>query len=419
MKLYLYFLLLCRAARCTQILGHTTGVDEIANHENDTVLSQFLGWFRSLGGVLHNSLMLSNIEGLGYGLKVVGPDITISENTVILEIPSSLHITPEKAKEHLSQYNAKRHLLVDMSEKSILAFYLMVERCSQNESGFFGPYVDLLMKGQVGDIPILESFSQDELLLLEDPGLLQIAKQQASTRINEWTFAILPWLKLVAVQSHNSNLSLLSSSCTTFQHYQHAFAVISSHASIQESGEIALIPMADMINHSHRAGSDVALNGFHAHHYFRRHEGAKKPSYVVTTDRAIDGIVWEEYNRLDNSIFLLNFGFCPTDNPYHCVMLEFPSYAEPACIGYQGQILYHEEENGVCLSASLIRQAAKRALLSKARSLDEDYASLLHHETHSHGDSGRPQLILAIRSAMEDKKLLMHLSEIETTECKT
>ncbi|KAL7563401.1 hypothetical protein ACA910_016499 [Epithemia clementina (nom. ined.)] len=189
-------------------------------------------------------------------------------------------------------------------------------------------------------VPVLASFSNDELDVLEDPDLKNIALVERRLRQSEWEQIF------VMIQQHNTNNNFAiadDQTCLTPQLYRNCYAIVTSHCTIHgdpKNPKIVFNPMADMINHAPRVDN---TRSFHSYHLLKPELSSSTSSsttlstLVVLADRDLKDLVWEEYNKLDNSIYILNFGFCPSDNPYHCVMLKLPTdddSVEVPCVGH-------------------------------------------------------------------------------------
>jgi hypothetical protein len=106
-----------------------------------------------------------------------------------------------------------------------------------------------------------------------------------------------------------------NNSCLSYKSFHRFHAVVGSRAMILNNIKY-LTPMADLMNHQESTGSKDTFEAFH-----RRHSGG---SISVCADRevAFGDQLFEEYSKLDNSLYLMTFGFVPTENSYHCVVIR-------------------------------------------------------------------------------------------------
>ncbi|KAL7559679.1 hypothetical protein ACA910_002388 [Epithemia clementina (nom. ined.)] len=147
-------------------------------------MTRFVEWFERHGGKMHSALEFLYTEDYGYALGIRpslnhnGDKTVVKEGTKLLEIPSSLHITPDRARAIVWQRRRaqegpaglakEQHGLSVLSDQAILACFLMLHHCqafSEREHSFFAPYIDILMETldayQSDTVPVLASFSND------------------------------------------------------------------------------------------------------------------------------------------------------------------------------------------------------------------------------------------------------------------
>ena len=427
-------------------------------------IQRFVNWFQVHGREMHPQLDLTYTREYGHALRIQTLTAdgettpTLHEGTQLLKIPSTLRMTPDWARSRLKQQQQERlrqeqqgekgHDWDHLSDFALLAAALLMEYC-QSSSGqtqttsFYYPYIDILMTPVNSDnenewmsIPVLSSFSNDELDALEDSELKALAK-------NEWNMRQLEWNQLSNILGiqNPSWLEEKKKNCLTQDMYEYSHAVVTSHCTVntdqpqpsqednssddvahpqqqQQQVSVSLIPMADMINHAPRADNGRSFQSYHI-------RDDKDGSTIVLADRTLltgtnNMFVWEEYNKLDNSIYLIHFGFCPLDNPYHCVMLQVDG--KQVCVGRNGTLpLVEEEEDedeGTGTRTRLnnkeaIRRSAVVALQSKSTTnLQSDLAMLQDLEEREGRQKNRRQMHVALRSRIEDKKLLYQLSKL-------
>ena len=215
--------------------------------------------------------------------------------------------------------------------------------------------------------------------------------------------------------------------------------------------------MTEQINHAPSNNrSNSTFSDFHI-----RNE--KDGSISVHVDRwvAAGEQIVEEYDRLDNSLHLLQFGFVSENNPHHCVVLQLvPPEADwdgTACVlrdytyipdTHVDLLIAKYTDNALCLEnlrsfdneairqtcsnavaspsdqaasaldRELIRNAARRdhrSDVSILRELEEELDRLEDSSTVSEADVNLDKMALAIRFRLEDAKLVLKLAERRTT----
>ena len=427
------------------------GDDKTYNMKLLGIQTRFVQWFQSHGGKMHERLDLVYTDAYGHALSirpidslVDGQQVQLKEGTELLDIPFNLHLTPETVRAALHQSYKERRDTARydedfelLSDFAVLAVALMFNRCQPSSFSattymlFFTPYIDLLWGSQVEEwgeaanskitshfmiIPVLSSFTDDEIALLDDESLAYMGREEKRMRQSEWAIVS----KMMAIETN----------CWTKEMYEYSYALVTSHCSFlfngnrhaqeQQQAKVALVPMADMINHAPRFGNPRSFHEYHilkdreketASHTFFSATLSTSSGLVVKADRNLSEWVWEEYNKLDNSLYLLQFGFCPIDNPYHCVMLNINDGGDEFCVGRNGSLpLEQVEETEFHVVA--IRTAALKEIRAKSSgtSIERDMALL--HDLELAQDT-RPQKILSLRYRIEDKKLLQHLSELQ------
>ncbi len=103
-------------------------------------------------------------------------------------------------------------------------------------------------------------------------------------------------------------------------------------------GSKHLVPMADMINHHPRIMDSKIDENFESFHNIEIGVDGSASIAVHADRRTLGGResqLFEEYWKLDNSLYLVAFGVVPTDNPYNCAALSakyFPTIKDPVLL---------------------------------------------------------------------------------------
>jgi hypothetical protein len=227
-----------------------------------------------------------------------------------------------------------------LNQDEAIALALQIESCL-GEHSFFEPYLSVLPKDT---LPLLFTFDDAELELLQDEALAAQARETSARLRSVWSQTVEPIAGVLAkraMEEHEMSINdatAATASCLTQATFDRFYAISSSRSMILE-GTKHLVPMADMINHHPRitdgSKKDETFESFH--NVEVGVDGSN--SIAVHADRRTPGggesQVFEEYGKLDNSLYLVAFGFVPIDNPYHCVYCRqaFSNPQRPRLVG--------------------------------------------------------------------------------------
>lgn len=416
----------------------------------DDKRERFLNWFQDNGGWVQQNLSLTAIPGFGNGLWAEGE---ISNGSDILMVPKKIQISRESVLQRFSGLyprTIKQFVSLALMEDEIIALKLLIESCL-GEKSFYYPFLSILPT----DVPLLFTFRETELSLLDDVVLSELAKQTSARFHSLW-----PQLEPMAHTILRGAMKEVGAagydaSCLTQSNFERFFAISSSHSMILD-GKKYVAPMADTINHRHRSD--------YTEHESFHHRDPTTGSIAVRTDRTTreGSQLWEEYSRHDNSLYLVAFGFVPIDNPHHCATLRAkhfgalpdsslekilhkldPSWASSGavCVHRDGRVLepvpylslHHLQSNPelrqhcvdsgdnqerireACLShngkssgddAELFQKAAQNSLHVAESTLEQDFELLAEAESTAREGIDTRRAQLAIRFRIEEKKLL-------------
>lgn len=274
-------------------------------------MDDFLRWIE-FNGSTSSSVKISTFEEYGYGL-VAERDLKLFDP--LLSIPSQIISTPDRVKLEFTRFWMNFEEIIERLLKPfsyydrqdvLLAMHLMRE-CSLNGKSQYQAYLDLFPSEAV---PRLDTFNDEELLLLDDKFLSQLARESLqalrSLYYNEDFQSIIR--KIVSNDDEK---------CTSYSSF-HKFVSISSSRSMIIDGMKHLVPFADMINHSPR------MDNFGSFEFQDFHKKYQDGSITVYADRAFSAgeQIFEDYGSLDSSIFLEAHGFVPLINKFHCANIE-------------------------------------------------------------------------------------------------
>jgi hypothetical protein len=406
-------------------------------------LALFENWIRT-NAWMHSNVTLSTFSQ-GNGLEVTS---ALPQNTRIMTIPVDLQISRDSMiKSLLSRCgdssidtNGFMEVLSDLNDAEIVATGMMVENCFYEKSHFY-PYLSILST----ETPLLLfAWNHKELDFLQDDQLVGLALDTARRLEYIWDkLSQSQYLQSIATKS--AYLSLES--------FQRFFAITLSHSMWLPDNILRIVPMAEQINHAPSNQIDSMFSAFHV-----RNE--TDGSISVYLDRRVElgEQIYEEYDRLDNSWHLLQFGFVVEDNPYHCVVLHLvpadvdwdgtacvrldntyipdqhvdrliARYADnPQCLerirsldtrGIQEScsntaIARTDQTTAPALDETLIRNAARRDSRSDPaliKSLKQQLERIEEGSTVFEADINPKRLALAIQFRLEDAKLVLKLAK--------
>ncbi|GAX10327.1 hypothetical protein FisN_3Lh534 [Fistulifera solaris] len=127
---------------------------------------------------------------------------------------------------------------------------------------------------------------------------------------------------------------------------------------------LRIVPMAEQINHAPSNQTNSIFSAFHVHN-------ESDGSISVFLDRLVEEgeQIYEEYDRLDNSWHLLQFGFVAEENPYHCVVLHLI----PADVHWDGTACVRQDNTYIPdqhVDLLIARYTDNPQCLERIRSLD-------------------------------------------------
>ena len=225
-------------------------------------------------------------------------DSDLADDTILVNIPTNLLMTVEKAKESKigTQIAASGCRL---RSHAYVACYLLQERKDPNS--FWKPYIDVLPKSY-RNIPT--QFTEEELYYLRGSLTLEEVQERQENYTNEYADIC-------------SNVPSFAEH--SVQDYFWARLVVLTRIfgiNVNSSDTSALVPFSDMLNHKYPAEThwtfDQGLN-----------------SFTITSQKAfVKGEqVYDSYGRKCNTEFFMNYGFVPSEpNPNNeCkLILSFP-----------------------------------------------------------------------------------------------
>ena len=237
-----------------------------------------------------------------------------------------------------------------------IATQLVVECALSTHSDFY-PYMRILPES----VPNLESFSEEELEMLQSPSLA--AKGREARAKTERTYDSLePYMKqmlevYVTKIKDSVPRSSLDQSCLSLESFRHYAAVVGSRAMVL-NGMKHMTPLADMANYQpNLVEREIGENG---KSFLTYHVLSSDGSMTVKADQDVgeSSQIFEDYGDNPNYLYLEAHGFVPSHNPFNCADLNNPpvsdldvidtmrqlrivddnDYSPPACIDANGVI---------------------------------------------------------------------------------
>jgi hypothetical protein len=310
---------------------------------------RFLHWFHKNDGWLDPHLGLTTAHSDdGFGSALTNHGEQVEKYYQILLVPERIQISKESAVQEFRRLapDIDREIQIiiyeQLSQDETIALALQIESCL-GEHSFFEPYLNVLPNET---LPLLFSFDNTELELLQDEALAEQARETSARLHQVWSQMLEPIAGVLATRAMKqqglsiNDTTTAATSCLTQAAFNRFYAISASRSMILD-GTKHLVPMADMINHHPRMDSKKDEN-FESFHNIEFVDGSA--SIAVHADRRTPGggsQLFEEYGKLDNSLYLVAFGFVPIDNPYHCALLSskhFPILNDPVLMGILQQV---------------------------------------------------------------------------------
>jgi len=210
----------------------------------------------------------------------------IGQGVAIVRVPSSIVMTKEAAQRVLG-----RSVIPDsLNEYLALAMLLMHER-ALGDASFWGPYIDLLPT--TDDVGQTWTWSEDDMAMLTGSNLIDATASLRDKIRREH--------EMITTELVEPNG--LDPAAFAFEHFEWAMSMLLSRAiDLREVGELALVPYADLLNHSPYAQS---------YFYYEKIPLSKQREVVLYSDRsyARNDQVLISYGQKSNAELLLLYGF--------------------------------------------------------------------------------------------------------------
>jgi len=250
---------------------------------NGVCLSPEAGWGRAAHPLRVEAETVEDFELSGRGL-IARKELTQGQE--IVKVPSKLLLTRKTAQRELGS-----SIVPDSLNEYLALALLLIHERSLGQQSFWASYIRILPTAEeVGQTWL---WNEDDLALLEGSGILA---STASLRAKiEREYAAL----LADILQPNG----LDESVFSLEAFQWAMSMLLSRAiDLRETGELALVPYADLLNHSPYCS---------AYFFYNEVPFSKEREVVLYADRsyAKNDQVLISYGQKSNAELLLLYGF--------------------------------------------------------------------------------------------------------------
>ncbi len=313
-------------------------------------IENFIRWLKDNGAIISPSVTIASFPNFGgFGLQAKlqhrleeneddNHKIAIHHLDEMFTIPESIIISSKSVYQQfqasIPNFQSKLMYLIHqfihynsqlIHQDIVIALYLMVQ-CTLKDDSLFYPYLDILPSYI---IPRLDTFNDEELDMLQDEDLKDLAKNSYHELHSLWKsekFYSFLSLMINNVAKQNDNIKsnhVDIGYCISFQSFHKYVAIVSSRAMVLQ-GTKYLTPLAEFANYHPRKDDRKLMKGRMGQSFTLYHEHNDNGSISVRADRDIlyGEQIFEDYGDIDNSLYLEAHGFVPNENPFHCAMVS-------------------------------------------------------------------------------------------------
>lgn len=212
---------------------------------------------------------------------------SINAGDQLFSIPLSLCLTKAAARRELG----KTHIPAGTSEYIAIALLLIHERYIKKEASFWFPYINILPDTE--EVNPSYCWSDDEIMQLEgSPAVLSTRSLQAKLKAEyAELFAPEGIFSLNPESFPGADASMKGSGPYSFSNFEWAFTMLFSRAIRLEklsegAGAVALVPYADLINHSPFSTAYISAKAAKSNFFGRQDEGELFYFSRIKTKRA-------------------------------------------------------------------------------------------------------------------------------------
>mmetsp|Transcript_21116 Transcript_21116/g.44014 ORF Transcript_21116/g.44014 Transcript_21116/m.44014 type:complete len:898 (+) Transcript_21116:1-2694(+) len=329
--LFLWLGLLCPGPVSGELLGKlknyldgaSSGADATQTQPLGTPqLTKFINWFQEMGGTINPHVTIASFDIFGNGLATTSTG-GVSEDEVLFKASSNMILTRPSIAKMYRPYDSKvSQAIMNASDDNYAIATQFVVECAIGDKSKFEPYMNVLPK----EVMKLETFTDDELEMLQSPALVSKGKRERANTVKAYAY-LEPIMKSM-LSIYTTNLdptvapSTIDESCLSFESFSHFSAVVGSRAMVMQ-GIKYMTPMADMANYQPRDDERAMENG---NTFLRYHVLGEDGSMTVKADQSVppSSQIFEDYGDNPNSLYLEAHGFVPFANPFNCADLLNP-----------------------------------------------------------------------------------------------
>lgn len=328
--------------------------DEISSQSSQKI-KNFLSWLEQNGAIISPSVTIASFpEFGGYGLQA---KVRSEENNIrgdhdanhidkyaihhleeMFTIPESIIISSQSiiqqfssnGEQQIQRFQTKLMSILNqyvpqsqmVQQDIIIALYLIVQ-CKLDAKSNFKPYLDIL---PTYIIPRLDTFNVDELEMLQDDELSDLAEESKSQLHSLWNSVELQSLLSLMIkltqESISVSLDIDKSQCISFHSFHRFVSIVSSRAMVLH-GTKYLTPLAEFANYKPRDELRRINNKLGQSFTLYHERNDRDGSITVRADRDVlyGNQIFEDYGDVDNSLYLEAHGFVPDENPFHCAVI--------------------------------------------------------------------------------------------------
>ena len=277
--------------------------------EGEVYLSDASGWGEAPHPMAISTETVDELtnESSGRGLLARR---SVNQEEELLQIPLKLCITKSSARKCFDDGNI---LPPNINEYLAMACQLIYERHVLNDKSFYKPYMDVLPL--VNEVNPTFTWSDEDLQALKGSPVIAATQSMQMKLKREYNDLLADKGKLMDLHPQ-----YFPPKHFTFQNFQWAFTMLFSRAirlrSMKQGETLALVPYADLINHS--PYSQAYLDARESGDWLFK---TGKEEVILYADRAYRKMeqIYISYGPKSNAELLLLYGFALERNPFNSV----------------------------------------------------------------------------------------------------
>ena len=264
--------------------------------ENGVHMNELAGWGRAAHPMRVEAETVDDFEPSGRGLLARKQ---ISQGEAVLQINTRLCLTKERAQEVLG-----RSVVPDALGEYLAIALLLIHERAKGASSFWASYVDILPTTE--EVGQSFTWADDELALLQGSAVVDSTESMQRKLRSEYAA-----LQATTLAQHPA----LSAEVYSWEAFEWAMSMLFSRAiNLREIDALALVPYADLLNHSPYSQSYFLVNSVPL---------SNQKEVALYADRAYarNDQIFISYGQKSNAELLLLYGFVVDRNLYDEVEL--------------------------------------------------------------------------------------------------